>query len=220
VINLSWVMPPTTEVSDEIQAVLATHPRIVIIASSGNSAEHGIGINFPASLPHVVSVGASTRQGTRASYSSFGPGLTLVAPGGDVQAGLEGGILSTSGTGGDPFWQGIDIPEQPWSPAQDSRGNYVWTQGTSFASPAVAGVVALMLSADPERRLNRDRIMALLEAASNHAALTLTPEEQELYQVLRDQSATPPAETLFQYFFGSGLVDAGEAVRLVQGSVR
>ena len=37
-----------------------------------------------------------------------------------------------------------------------------------------------------------------------------------LYRVLRDQSATPPTEHELQYFFGSGLVDAEAAVRLVQ----
>jgi len=220
VINLSWRMPPTTEVSDAIQEVLSANPRLVVVASSGNNGRREIGLNFPSSLPNVVSVGATTLQGTRAPYSSFGPGLTLVAPGGDMQSGLEGGILTTSGTGNDQFWQGIAIPDQPWSPAQDPRGHYVWTQGTSFASPAVAGVVALMLSADPERRLNRDRIIALLEAASSHSPLSLAPDEQELYRVLRDQSATPPAENELQYFFGSGLVDAEEAVRLVRASVR
>jgi subtilisin family serine protease len=219
VINLSWGrMMPTTAVADAIADVLAANPSLIIVAAAGNDGENRVG--FPAGLRNVISVGASTLQGTRAPYSSYGPGLNLVAPGGNVRTGLEGGILSTSGTGGDQFWQGIAIPDQPWSPAQDPRGNYVWTQGTSFASPAVAGVVALMLSADPERRLNRDRIIALLEAASSHSPLSLAPNEQELYRVLRDQSATPPDETLLQYFFGSGLVDAGEAVRLVQASLR
>jgi serine protease len=219
VINLSWgSMMPTTAVADAIADVLAANPSLIIVAAAGNDGENRVG--FPAGLRNVISVGASTLQGTRAPYSSYGPGLNLVAPGGNVRTGLEGGILSTSGTGGDQFWQGIAIPDQPWSPAQDPRGNYVWTQGTSFASPAVAGVVALMLSADPERRLNRDRIIALLEAASSHSPLSLAPNEQELYRVLRDQSATPPDETLLQYFFGSGLVDAGEAVRLVQASLR
>ena len=219
VINLSLgdVMPATAT-AEAIADALAANPNLVIVASSGNNNDNRVG--FPAGLRNVISVGASTLQGTRAPYSNYGPGLTLVAPGGNLGAGQESGILSTGGTGGDHFWQGIAIPEQPWWPAQDPRGNYVWTQGTSFASPAVAGVVALMLSADPERRLNRDRIIALLEAASSHRPLSLAPGEQELYRVLRDQSTTPPSENLLQYFFGSGLVDAGEAVRLVQASVR
>ncbi|MBW4653757.1 MAG: S8 family serine peptidase [Kaiparowitsia implicata GSE-PSE-MK54-09C] len=219
IINLSLGgIMPSTETADVITEVLAAHPNLIIVAASGNSDIDRVG--FPAGLRDVISVGASTRQGTRASYSNYGPGLTLMAPGGDMRAGLEGGILSTSGTGSDLFWQGITTPAQPWPPAQDPRGNYVWTQGTSFASPAVAGVVALMLSADPERRLNRDRIIALLEAASSHAALTLTPQERELYRVLRDRSATPPTENELHYFLGSGLVDAEQAVRLVQASVK
>lgn len=130
----------------------------------------------------------------------------------------EGGILSTTGTGNDRFWQGITPPAQPWVPAQDPRGDYAWTEGTSFAAPAVAGVVALMLSADTDQRLNRDRAIALLEAAASPAALQLRPEEQDFYRLLRDQSATPPVESERQYFFGSGLVNAEEAVRLVQAN--
>jgi serine protease len=219
VINLSWGrMMPTTAIADVIADILVANPNLVIVAAAGNDGENRVG--FPAGLRKVISVGASTLQGTRAPYSSFGPGLNLTAPGGDVRAALEGGILSTSGLGGDQFWQGIAIPEQPWFPAQDPRGNYVWTQGTSFASPAVAGIVALMLSADPERSLTGDRIIALLEAASSPNTLRLMPDEQELYRVLRDQSATPPAESELQYFFGSGLVDAEQAVRLVQASLQ
>ncbi|WP_204150746.1 S8 family serine peptidase [Leptolyngbya sp. CCY15150] len=215
VINLSWgSMMPTTAIADAIADVLAANPNLIIVASSGNDGENRVG--FPAGLRHVISVGASTLQGTRAPYSSFGPGLTLVAPGGNVQTGLENGILTTSGTGNDLFWQNISLPEQPWAPAQDLKGDYVWAQGTSFASPAVAGVVALMLSADPQRSLNRDRLIALLESSSSHTSLSLAPQEQDLYSVLRDQSATPPTEHELQYFFGSGLVDAEAAVRLVQ----
>ena len=215
VINLSWgSMMPTTAIADAIADVLAANPNLIIVASSGNDGENRVG--FPAGLRHVISVGASTLQGTRAPYSSFGPGLTLVAPGGNVQTGLENGILTTSGTGNDLFWQNISLPEQPWAPAQDPKSDYVWAQGTSFASPAVAGVVALMLSADPQRSLNRDRLIALLESSSSHTSLSLAPQEQDLYSVLRDQSATPPTEHELQYFFGSGLVDAEAAVRLVQ----
>jgi serine protease len=215
VINMSWgSMMPSTAIADAITEALAANPNLIMVAAAGNDGENRVG--FPAGLRHVISVGASTLQGTRAPYSSYGPGLTLVAPGGYMNVGPEGGILSTSGTGDDQLWQGISIPNQPWFPAQDPQGNYVWNQGTSFAAPAVAGVMALMLSADADQRLTRDRAIALLEAAASPAALSLQPEERDLYRVLRDQSATPPVESERQYFFGSGLVNADAAVQLVQ----
>lgn len=215
VINLSWGrMMPVTAIADAITDALETNPRLILVAAAGNDGENRVG--FPAGLRHVISVGASTLQGSRAPYSSYGPGLTLVAPGGNLRDGQQGGILSTTGTGNDPFWQDIPLPSQPWFPAQDAGGEYAWTEGTSFASPAVAGVVALMLSADSGGQLSRDQVIALLEATANPAPLQLQPEERSLYRLLRDQSATPPEETEFQYFFGSGLVNAEEAVRLVQ----
>lgn len=219
VINLSWgAMMPTTAIADVISEVLGSNPRLMIVAAAGNDGENRVG--FPAGLRHVISVGASTLQGHRAPYSSYGPGLTVVAPGGNLRSGEQGGILSTTGTGNDQFWQNIPLPSQPWFPAQDAIGEYAWTEGTSFASPAVAGVVALMLSADSGGQLTRDQVIALLEATANPGPLELQPGERSLYRLLREQSATPPAETEFQYFFGSGLVNAEEAVRRVQARAR
>ncbi|WP_117237135.1 S8 family peptidase [Thermus sediminis] len=72
---------------------------------------------FPANLPGVVAVGAVDSAKRRASFSAYGPELDLVAPGVNVYA------------------------ANPYNP----RG-YVGATGTSFASPIVAGVVALYMS--------------------------------------------------------------------------
>ncbi|PMU50529.1 hypothetical protein C1X86_35715, partial [Pseudomonas sp. GP01-A3] len=52
---------------------------VVVVAAAGNS-----GINeysYPASYDGVISVGASTDQRKLASFSTFGPGVDVVAPG-------------------------------------------------------------------------------------------------------------------------------------------
>ncbi|ASC73064.1 peptidase S8 [Halomicronema hongdechloris C2206] len=216
VINMSWGMLPATEIAAVITQALEDNPDLVIVASSGNFGDGEV--SFPASLPAVVAVGASTLNGHRAPYSSFGPGLTLVAPGGVIQSHPTSGILTTGGTVTPGFWQGMPLPTQPWSWTQDPQGTYIWTQGTSFSSPIVAGIVALMQSADQDRSLSRDRIVELLTAAASHGPLTLTDEERDRYQTLATQTNTPATAPALTYFFGSGLVDAAEAVRLVQAT--
>ena len=56
----------------------------VIVAAAGNSAENAQDY-FPGNCDGVITLGATTRQGTLASYSNWGPTLTFSAPGGDVQ---------------------------------------------------------------------------------------------------------------------------------------
>jgi subtilisin family serine protease len=74
----------------------------------------------PASAPAAITVGATDFNDQRASYSNFGTCLDIFAPG--------SGITSDSHT---------------------STTAATVMSGTSMASPHVAGVVALVLSADP-----------------------------------------------------------------------
>ncbi|WP_038056361.1 S8 family peptidase [Thermus amyloliquefaciens] len=105
-------------ITDGVLADALTRARnagIVIVAASGNGGTAGV--YFPANLPGVIAVGAVKQDKTRASFSSYGPELSLVAPG-----------------------QGVVLPD-PKNPQ-----GYLADSGTSFASPIVAGVVALYMS--------------------------------------------------------------------------
>ncbi|MCJ7797792.1 MAG: S8 family serine peptidase, partial [Thermoleophilia bacterium] len=94
---------------------------VTVVASAGNSGP-GVGIQYPAGYPGVISVGATDRWNGVADFSNSGPGLDLVAPGSDIVT---------------------------WA-ADDREYFIVLTGGTSFAAPMVTGIVALMLSEAPD----------------------------------------------------------------------
>lgn len=144
---------------------------VTVIAAAGNAARNRV--EYPARHDHVIAVGAVRYDRTLSFYSSYGKGLDLVAPGGDLRVdqnedGMPDGVLQNTLVGGDP-----------------NKFDYLAWQGTSMATPHVAGVAALLYSAgvqDP--------------AAIEHML-------KKSAQDLGDQNK-----------YGAGLVQAGHALRL------
>jgi len=103
---------------------------VTIVVAAGNEASDAA--NFlPASCNGVITVAASDFRGRLVTrYSNFGARVDILAPGGDTARddngdGQNDGVLSMV------------------------QGGYALYNGTSMASPHVAGVVALMLARQP-----------------------------------------------------------------------
>jgi subtilisin family serine protease len=135
-VNLS--LGGTTESAAEKSAITyATGKGVLVIASSGNGGNNKVGC--PACDANAISVGATDWKDARASYSQYGTGLDIVAPGGYCYSNTteEGCIFSSVASG----YTGGRTYTGP-----DAGGTYAYMNGTSMAAPQVTGAAAAVAS--------------------------------------------------------------------------
>jgi hypothetical protein len=71
----------------------------LVVAASGNDRSHGSPLEYPASLPHVLTVGAIDPSGRPAFFSSGSPYVDLAAPGQEIPVAVPPAAYSSySGT--------------------------------------------------------------------------------------------------------------------------
>ncbi len=136
IINLSLAVGGESRTVFEALERAGEERGILVVAAAGNNTAGGRDNDdrpvFPASyrLNNIISVAAIGPDGALASYSHFGTETVhLAAPGGDSNQ----GILST------------------WLLGEGNQNNdYALLQGTSMATPMVAGAAALYWSRHPD----------------------------------------------------------------------
>ena len=143
VINLSLEFSPGVTAADIPELIEALHyahrRRVLVVAAAGNEGHAAVA--YPARAPDVVSVGATTEHGCLAAYSNDGTGLTLVAPGGGPDANLPGDPNCT------PEHSGRDIFQVTFTGTSARHfGIPNGYEGTSMATPQVAGAAALVIA--------------------------------------------------------------------------
>ena len=96
----------------------------VVVVAAGNSNADASNYT-PASCDNIITVAAVDQTGGKASYSNYGSVVEIAAPGSSILSTIDAGRKTSTG------------------PA------YAYYSGTSMATPTVAGVIALMKSANP-----------------------------------------------------------------------
>ncbi|MFH1675548.1 MAG: S8 family serine peptidase, partial [bacterium] len=155
VINLS--IGGLGTISVERTAVTAAYNAGIVICSAAGNANPGVyykatgdlqtdwqNLYYPAALPEVIGVGAVTNEGVKADFSNYGEDiLSVMAPGVD--------IITT-------------VPDYECYLYTGEGPPYGKASGTSFATPMVAGVAALILSHYPG--LSPDDVRARIEGSA------------------------------------------------------
>jgi hypothetical protein len=123
IISNSWASALYSQ-ANQLVVEYATGLGSIVVAAAAND-NNNIEIMYPASYPHVISVAAVASTDQKTSYSNYGMAIDVSAPGGDDP--IDGGIISTVMGGGYEGWD-----------------------GTSMATPMVAGLLALVKSYHPD----------------------------------------------------------------------
>jgi serine protease len=178
VINMSLGGPGLNPVLQQA-CDAASAAGVLLVAAAGNDNTSTPG--SPAAFDSVLSVGAVDLVKARAPYSNFSTTIDLWAPGGDM----------TADRNGDGFPDGV------LSCAADDQGQlfFKFENGTSMASPHVAGVAALIKAANPALTAAQIRTI-LLNTSQPGSALPNGGRLVDALAAVQQASGAPPTVPL------------------------
>src|SRR5712671_1522735 len=186
VVNCSFSANTVFDVNDPVNIAtkMLTDNGVNVVFSAGNTGPGTGSLNPYSVAPWVISTGATDDQGRLAAFSSRGDFAsplfrpTLVAPAVNTVS------LRASTVAAVTTVDGLAANDKQLSPTEVPY--YTTGNGTSFSAPQVAGVIALMLEANPR----------------------LTPAQ------IRDilQRTATPLPPYYEYEVGAGMLNAPAAV--------
>lgn len=178
VLNNSWGGSGRSQIIEDA-INYAVSKGCVVVASAGNSSNNVMN-SFPACLDDVIAVAATNHDRSRCSFSNWGSRVDVAAPGGGTY-GESSNILSLLAANS-------TISQE--RPELIIGTSYLRLQGTSMASPHVAGLAALLLAYFPQA--TTDDIRSRLIATTDPVI---------------DQS-----ESVVNHYIGSGIINAYSAL--------
>ena len=132
VINMSLGGPFYSQVLAKAVRYAADHG-VVVVCAAGNDGRGKV--SYPAANSGAIAVAATQYDESTTFYSNWGKEIVIAAPGGNTRLdqnndGVPDGVLQNTVT-----------------PGNIDKHDYLLFMGTSMASPHIAGVAALLLSA-------------------------------------------------------------------------
>jgi len=128
----------------------AINAGIVVVAAAGNDGTNNY--RSPGTLPGVICVASTDMNGYRSNFSNYGDKITIAAPGSSILS-----TYPTQNPSGTAMKSGIGVT------------GYEVMSGTSMATPAVAGVAALYISAQTTKPNNAAGVAGVKNALVNTA---------------------------------------------------
>lgn len=194
----------------------------IAVYAAGNESAGAAG--YPGAYKDYVSVAAMAADFTIATYSNYGPGTTITAPGGDQDYYYEFGTGTNMGAVGCIL---STLPEHRSDAEIDGLDGdfqgYGYMEGTSMATPQVSGVIALGLSYALEQRkhFKAQEFIDLLHSSATKFDDSVYKGEKKWYKYVIDMGKNHPSLMQLSDYkgkMGHGLVNAGALLDAIDGA--